>query len=214
MLYSFLARRCWWMQSIERLYAKMYQQWGKLQLFMQRVFQNWSQWLEEVCRWVSLYWEASCFFLSDIFQHANCHLMLTAASEASERAIELSNTSVRRILFVQLPRTYFSLLICKEGKAQVEKDFFRHIGSTASNNGIYLWYYCSLHFAAKNPCSSDHGCEHVCFQGSSNEATCACFANYELDSNEKNCTGKLLIFFFNLKELVVDRSQCFFWNEN
>ena len=78
------------------------------------------------------------FFLSDIFQHANCHLMLTAASEASERAIELSNTSVRRILFVQLPRTYFSLLICKEGKAQVEKDFFRHIGSTASNNGIYL----------------------------------------------------------------------------
>ena len=116
--------------------------------------------------------------------------------------------------FVQSPRTYFFLLICNEGKAQVEKDFFRHIGSTPSNNGIYLWYYCSLHFAAEKSCSSDHGCEHVCFQGSSNEATCTCYANYELDSNEKNCTGKLLIFFFNLKKLVVDRSQCFFWNEN
>ena len=64
--------------------------------------------------------------------------MLTAASEASERAIELSNTSVERNPFVQSPRTYFSMLICNEGKAQVEKDFFRHIGSTASNNGIYL----------------------------------------------------------------------------
>ena len=56
----------------------------------------------------------------------------------SERAIEQSNTSVGRNPFVQSPRTYFSLLICNEGKAQVEKDFFPHIGSTPSNNGIYL----------------------------------------------------------------------------
>ncbi|KAJ7380979.1 hypothetical protein OS493_004572 [Desmophyllum pertusum] len=40
---------------------------------------------------------------------------------------------------------------------------------------------------AKNPCSSGHGCQHVCFQGSNNQATCTCFANYELESDEKAC---------------------------
>ncbi|XP_078353037.1 mucin-like protein [Oculina patagonica] len=41
------------------------------------------------------------------------------------------------------------------------------------------WRMC----VATNPCSSGHGCEHVCF----NQGTCTCFANYELESNGKTC---------------------------
>ncbi|KAL9979187.1 hypothetical protein ACROYT_G016809 [Oculina patagonica] len=40
---------------------------------------------------------------------------------------------------------------------------------------------------ATNPCSSDHGCDHVCFKGSNNQATCACNANYELEDDGKTC---------------------------
>ncbi|XP_068679238.1 mucin-like protein isoform X1 [Montipora foliosa] len=40
---------------------------------------------------------------------------------------------------------------------------------------------------ALNPCSSDNGCEHVCFKGDDNEAKCACFAKYELNDDGVTC---------------------------
>ncbi|XP_020612097.1 mucin-like protein [Orbicella faveolata] len=40
---------------------------------------------------------------------------------------------------------------------------------------------------AKNPCTSGHGCQHVCFKGSNNQPTCDCFANYELENDGKTC---------------------------
>ncbi|XP_022803204.1 mucin-like protein [Stylophora pistillata] len=40
---------------------------------------------------------------------------------------------------------------------------------------------------AEKPCSSGHGCEHVCFKGKNNEPKCTCNANYELESDGESC---------------------------
>ena len=50
-------------------------------------------------------------------------------------------------------------------------------------------------FVAKNPCSSDPGCDHVCYT-SDDQPLCACFANYELQSNRKTCKGTGLVSLF------------------
>lgn len=60
-----------------------------------------------------------------------------------------------------------------------------HLGTF---NSIYM-HVVLLVFLATNPCSSGHGCQHVYFKGSNNQPTCACYANYELESDGKKCKG-------------------------
>lgn len=59
----------------------------------------------------------------------------------------------------------------------------------------YLYYFRRLSLTAKNPCTSVRGCSHVCFTGSSGRATCACYANFELQSDGKTCKGIFKIFY-------------------
>ena len=65
---------------------------------------------------------------------------------------------------------------------------FKYRGSIVLN--MINYFYCVSVFAATNPCLSDHDCQHVCFKGKNNQPTCACFANFELESDEKKCKGK------------------------
>ena len=45
-----------------------------------------------------------------------------------------------------------------------------------------------------NNCSLDNGgCEHLCLIGTNQTAVCACSMGYSLASNQKNCTGNILI---------------------
>ena len=58
----------------------------------------------------------------------------------------------------------------------------------------YLSFFLlTLPLVAKNPCSSDPGCGHICYTGASNQPLCGCFANYELESNGKTCIGTGLV---------------------
>ena len=63
----------------------------------------------------------------------------------------------------------------------------------------FFFYFCS--FVAKNPCSSDPGCDHVCYT-SDDQPLCACFANYELQSNGKTCKGTGLVSLFRNRLII------------
>ena len=62
-----------------------------------------------------------------------------------------------------------------------------------------FFHFCS--FLAKNPCSPDPGCDHVCYT-SDDQPLCACFANYELQSNGKTCKGTGLVSLFRNRLII------------
>ena len=55
----------------------------------------------------------------------------------------------------------------------------------------YIQLICSLCLlsSATIPCSSDPGCDQICFTGANNQSTCDCSAKYELQSDGKTCKG-------------------------
>ena len=46
--------------------------------------------------------------------------------------------------------------------------------------------------SAKRPCEVVHNCSQVCYTDNNNTAKCACFANYELQSDGKTCLGAII----------------------
>lgn len=77
-------------------------------------------------------------------------------------------------------------------------------------------FICSTHlcfFIAITPCSDDHSCEHVCYKGNNNQATCTCYANFELDSDGNTCRGTYNNYskqWFNvlLQTRIITQSSC------
>ena len=47
-------------------------------------------------------------------------------------------------------------------------------------------------FSAITPCQVGHNCSQVCYTDNNKTAKCACFANYELQSDGKTCRGALI----------------------
>ena len=62
-------------------------------------------------------------------------------------------------------------------------------------------------FSAKNPCQVGHNCSQVCYTDSNNTATCACFANYKLQSDGKTCLGALIYCWF-MHAFATDHKSC------
>ena len=53
-------------------------------------------------------------------------------------------------------------------------------------------------YSAKKPCAPDLqvNCSHVCYTDNNKTAKCACFANYELQSDRKTCLGAFINCWF------------------
>lgn len=84
--------------------------------------------------------------------------------------------------------------------------------SRFSERFICLTHLCF--FIAITPCSDDHVCEHVCYKGNNNKATCTCYANFELDSDGNTCRGTYNNYskqWFNvlLQTRIIPQSQGF-----